>query len=225
MAELEPALQVKLLRFLAERVVERLGGGPPTTVNVRIMAATSRDLDDMVARGQFRADLYYRLATLPITVPPLAHRPGDIPVLVEHYLSQAMLETRKVRRFSPRVMELLIAYDFPGNVRELVNFVNHCVAVSRQKMIDLSDLPQPVAHWLTALEGLGLAAGVAPRVARFLAANQGGKVSNADLRRELDCSDTSARNIFNRLTGAGLIRAQGQRGGRRYVVASKGDNQ
>ena len=232
-AELPLSSQVKLLRFLQERVVERLGGGRPRQVQVRVVAATSRDLEERMAERGFREDLYYRLATLPLKIPPLRERPEDVPVLIDHYLPQACLATRKPRHFSERVLGLLADYDYPGNVRELTNFINHAVTVSERHLIDVADLPQavavkllggspePVASWLGVLDGLELGGGDGPALAGLLAHNQSGYLANADLRRVLHCSDTKAKTILNRLAGAGAVAAEGERGGRRYRIIER----
>ncbi len=225
-AELPLFSQVKLLRVLQERVVERLGGGRPVRVSFRLISATSRDLEEMMTGQRFRTDLYYRLATLPLYIPPLKERPEDLPALIEHYLLKASLETRKTRRFSARVLELLKGYDYPGNVRELINFINHAVALSRRHTIDLADLPGSVAAkllagrspWFEALEGIGFSGANRAAVARLLAEGQGGYITNADLRKALNCSDTTAKTALNRLAVAGLVIPEGRRGGRRYQV-------
>lgn len=231
--ELPVFLQVKLLRFLQERVVQRLGGGPTRPVEVRVIAASSRDLDRMMERGEFRSDLYYRLAALPISVPPLKDRPRDIPVLLDHYLTRACLETRKPRVLSPAATDLFLAYDYPGNVREMINFINHSVAVSTRREIDAADLPEPVlakltrgepayTAWLGRLADLGFDPQRSRIVAGLLVENQGGYLINSDLRTRLNCSDSTVRNIFNRLAEADLVRPEGARRGRRYRVDSPG---
>ncbi|MBW1711855.1 MAG: sigma 54-interacting transcriptional regulator [Deltaproteobacteria bacterium] len=228
-AELPLSSQVKLFRFLQERVVVRLGGGRPTKVRVRVVASASRDLDQLISRGQFREELYYRLATLPLSVPPLKDRPQDLPPLIDHYLTEACLETGKVRRLSERVQELLLGYDYPGNVRELINLINHAVAVSRRNAIDLDDLPSAVldrlltgqpgsGDWLKVLGRVSLKSRVRQAVARLLAERAGDFITNADLRSVLNCSDSTAKTILSRLSQAGLVDPQGQRGGRRYLV-------
>jgi len=228
-AELSLSAQVMLLRVLQERVVERLGGGRPVKVRLRVVAASSRDIEGLVAEGQFREDLYYRLATLPVKIPPLRDRLEDLPVLMDHYLTQACLETRKVRRFSPRVRQLFLSYDYPGNVRELINLIDHAVAASRRHVIDLEDLPRSLAErlispgldgWSQALAGLPLKPAVRPALARLLAQRQGGYLANADLRQALDCSDSTAKTLLGRLAEAGLVAPEGSRGGRRYRVAT-----
>jgi DNA-binding NtrC family response regulator len=115
-AEMAPALQAKLLRALQERSVERLGASQPIDVDVRFVAATNRDLDRDVAEGRFRADLYYRIAVVPITLPPLRERRGDVPLLVEEFLKRPAAEGRE-SRLAPEALAALERYPWPGNVR------------------------------------------------------------------------------------------------------------
>jgi formate hydrogenlyase transcriptional activator len=130
-AEVPPETQVLLLRVLQERVLERVGGNEPVTVDVRVIAATNRDLAAAVERGEFRSDLYYRLHVFPITVPPLRQRRDDIPALVNHFLhlfNRRM--NRHITRVPRRTLELLQAYHWPGNVRELENIVERAMIVT-----------------------------------------------------------------------------------------------
>jgi formate hydrogenlyase transcriptional activator len=125
------SVQVRLLRVLQERVVERLGGGEAVPVDVRVVAATNRDLEDHVARGAFRADLYYRLAVLPIELPPLRERREDIRPLTAHFLARyAALMHRRPPRVPEEALRALEAHDWPGNVRELENFLQRALILS-----------------------------------------------------------------------------------------------
>jgi two-component system, NtrC family, response regulator PilR len=139
--ELSPNLQVKLLRVLQERKVKAVGASEELDVDVRIIAATNRDLEADVARGAFRADLYYRLDVIKIHIPPLRHRREDIPLLAEHFLKRFGAEHRRVLTMTPEAMKRLESYDFPGNVRELENIMERSVALSTGSVIQLSDLP------------------------------------------------------------------------------------
>lgn len=122
------SVQVKLLRALQERQIERLGGTTSISLDVRILAATKRDLAERVREGAFREDLYFRLAVVPIRVPPLRERKEDIPLLVQHFLEKyGLRDGRPVPRLSPTAFEMLEAYDWPGNVRELENVVERLV--------------------------------------------------------------------------------------------------
>ena len=124
-------LQPKLLRVLQEREFERLGSTRTQQVDVRIIAATHRDLKKMVEDGQFRSDLYYRLQVFPVNVPPLRDRSGDIPVLVRYYVDQyARRLNRRIETIPAQAMEVFCSYQWPGNVRELQNFIERAVILS-----------------------------------------------------------------------------------------------
>jgi len=125
-------LQVKLLRVLQEQEFERLGSSRSTRVDVRVIAATHRDLPQMVMNKEFRADLYYRLGVFPIELPPLRDRPEDIPALVRHFILKYSERMNKVVEEVPQeTMEAMVSYDWPGNIRQLQNFVEHGVIVSQ----------------------------------------------------------------------------------------------
>jgi two-component system response regulator PilR (NtrC family) len=140
--ELSLGLQVKLLRALQERKVKAVGAPEELEVDVRVIAATNRDLDAEVARGAFRADLYYRLNVIELRLPPLRHRREDIPLLAEHFLRKFGAEHGRALRFSQDAMRRLESYDFPGNVRELENAVERAVALSSGAVIGAEDLPE-----------------------------------------------------------------------------------
>jgi formate hydrogenlyase transcriptional activator len=130
-AEVPPETQVLLLRVLQERVIERVGGGEPISVDVRVIAATNRDLGAAVAAGEFRADLFYRLNVFPVRVPPLRERPEDVPGLVRHFLDKLGRRVNKrVSRVAAATMDRLLGYHWPGNVRELENIVERAMIVS-----------------------------------------------------------------------------------------------
>lgn len=140
-AELEVGLQAKLLRVLQERTFERVGGARQVTVDVRIVAATHRDLRQRVAEGRFREDLYYRLATFPIELPPLRERRSDIRRLARHFLERAARDLGKPGiSLSPEAESVLMAYPWPGNVRELENTMQR-VAILCDDVIEPDDLP------------------------------------------------------------------------------------
>jgi len=129
--EMVPLLQAKLLRFLEEKSFKRVGGATDIKVDVRVIAATNRDLDEEVRKGHFRSDLFYRLNVVPITLPPLRQRPNDIPQLVNFYVDLYNAEFRKrIRHVSPSAMEKLQAYPWPGNVRELRNSVERAMLLA-----------------------------------------------------------------------------------------------
>src|SRR4029078_13624757 len=137
-------LQMKLLRVLQEREFERIGDTHTTKIDVRVIAATNSDLRKMVAEGQFREDLYYRLNVIPIELPPLRRRKEDIPLLVEHFLDKHRYSaTSQPARISEEAMQKLIDQDWPGNVRELENAVQRAVVLSKGGIITSSHLTPP----------------------------------------------------------------------------------
>lgn len=139
--EMSPGIQAKFLRVLEGHPFERVGGSKPVTVDVRVIAATNRDLERDVAEGRFRHDLFFRLRVLEILVPALRKRPEDIPVLAEHFLKRFREETgRKILGFSSAAMDQLLAYRWPGNVRELKNVVERAVVLCRGRYIEVEDL-------------------------------------------------------------------------------------
>ena len=129
--DISPAMQVKMLRVLQEREFERVGGTKPVRVDVRLLAATNRDLEQAVANGEFRPDLYYRLQVIQIFLPPLRERREDIPALVEHFIEKFNKENGKNIKFvSPEAMDLLMKYNWPGNIRELENAIERGVVLA-----------------------------------------------------------------------------------------------
>ena len=139
--ELSLNLQVKLLRALQERKVKAVGATEELEVDVRVIAATNRDLEAEVARNAFRSDLYYRLNVIELRLPPLRMRREDIPLLTEHFLRKFGAEHGRTPMMVPAALKRLESYDFPGNVRELENIVERAVALSSGPTIDVSDLP------------------------------------------------------------------------------------
>ena len=143
--DMPTATQVKLLRTLENNEVRRLGENVPRLVDVRVVAATHRDLQSLVAEGRFRGDLYYRLNVVQIEMPPLRERGGDVGLLASYFLDRAARRTgRTMLRFTPEAEMLLGRYDWPGNVRELENAVEHAVAVSEGPTLSANDLPASV---------------------------------------------------------------------------------
>jgi PAS domain S-box-containing protein len=140
--ELPLSTQVKLLRLLQEREYEPLGGTTPVKANIRIIAATNKDLKKLVAQARFRDDLYFRLAVVKFTLPYLEDRREDIPHLVDHFIKRFNAKTgKKIISVSPEVMNILIRYDFPGNIRELENLIEHCFVLCRSSIIQKEHLP------------------------------------------------------------------------------------
>ena len=145
--ELEPGVQAKFLRALEERRIERLGSGTPIEVDVRVVAATNRDLERDVAAGRFRADLFYRIHVVPMELPPLRDRREDVRLLAEHFLALAREAAgRGPRRFAAEALGALERFPWPGNVRELRNTVERAVALCEGDAIELADLPASVVR-------------------------------------------------------------------------------
>lgn len=142
-AEMTPATQVKLLRVLQEREALPVGGTEPITVNVRVIAATNRDLDEEMRAGRFRSDLYYRLNVIALRLPPLRDRTEDIPLLAEAFLQRlAQARDHATHRITREALEVLTVYDWPGNVRELENALEHAALVSESQDIGPAALPE-----------------------------------------------------------------------------------
>jgi len=141
--EVSPAIQAKLLRFVQERVYEPLGSTAQVKSDVRIIAATNRRLIDEVRKGKFREDLYYRINVINISIPSLAERKEDVPLLVGHFIKKFnILKSRNFEGVTDEVMNILMDYNFPGNVRELENIIEHAFVLCREAYITRSHLPQ-----------------------------------------------------------------------------------
>ena len=143
--EISPAIQVKLLRFLQQREFERVGGNKTISVDVRVVAATNRDLEAEVKAGRFREDLYFRLNVIHIEAPPLRARPGDVPLLARHFVAKYAQENgRIIEEVAPEVMSALERYEWPGNVRELENVIERAVVLTEGKRLEVRHLPREV---------------------------------------------------------------------------------
>jgi len=141
--EVSPPTQILLLRVLQDHRFERVGGEETLEVDVRVIAATNKNLTEEIRKGTFREDLYYRLNVIPIFVPPLRERKDDVPLLASHFLQKFCQEKGKdVTSISPDVMEILLAHSWPGNVRELENVIEHAIIIAKQEKILPKDLPQ-----------------------------------------------------------------------------------
>jgi len=144
-AEIPVEMQVKLLRALQESEFERVGGIRTTRVDVRLIAATNRDLQQEIQAARFRPDLYYRLAVVPIVLPALRERKGDIPILAQHFIDKYNKRlNRKIEGLSEDALALLVAYAWPGNIRELENLVERVLLFADGPFIASKDLPEPI---------------------------------------------------------------------------------
>jgi transcriptional regulator with PAS, ATPase and Fis domain len=147
--DLSPSLQVKLLRFLQEKEFQRVGSNQTIKTDVRVIAATSRDLEEGLRKGAFREDLYYRLNVITIFLPALKERREDIPLLIDHFLQKYAEKNRKpVPKVSKEARDFLLQYSYPGNVRELENIIERSVVVCRGDIITTRDLPFQVREGL-----------------------------------------------------------------------------
>ncbi len=143
--EIDASLQIKLLRFLGERTFERVGSNKTLTADVRLIAATNKDLEALVKAGKFREDLYFRLRVVEIVLPPLRERTGDIPLLAHAFLREFAEENAKpIKGFTPEALEILTKYQWPGNVRELRTAIEHAVVLCRGDRITPRDLPPQI---------------------------------------------------------------------------------
>ena len=141
--DMPTSLQVKLLRVLAEREIDRIGSTKPTPIDIRVITATHRNLEESIKEGSFREDLFYRLNIIPINLPPLRERKTDIPLLADHFLKQ-FNRTAIPKTISDEAMQFLVNYSWPGNIRELANFIERMVVLSIGSTITPRDLPEKV---------------------------------------------------------------------------------
>jgi transcriptional regulator with GAF, ATPase, and Fis domain len=152
--ELSLATQAKILRFLEEREFNRVGGSKTIKVDVRLIAATNKDLTQLLKKGSFREDLYYRINVVPIMIPPLRERKGDIPLLLDHFIKKFNKENKKnVKGVSKEAMELMMNYEWPGNVRELENLIERVIALTANEQIQANELPFSLIN-LSQMNGL-----------------------------------------------------------------------
>ncbi|MCX8119112.1 MAG: sigma-54 dependent transcriptional regulator [Desulfobacterota bacterium] len=145
--ELSLSTQAKILRFLEEREFLRVGGSKTIKVDVRLITATNKDLPQLVKKGLFREDLYYRINVVPILLPPLRERKEDIPLLVHHFIKKFSQENQKeLKGISKEALGLLMNYDWPGNIRELENLIERVVTLTQNESIQADELPLPITH-------------------------------------------------------------------------------
>ncbi|NOQ86398.1 MAG: response regulator [Deltaproteobacteria bacterium] len=157
--DMSPALQVKILRVLQEHEFERLGGVKSIKVDIRVIAATHRDLEKAVKQGTFREDLYYRLNVIPFILPPLRERGSDIPLLTNHFIGKFNIEKKQnINGISPEALKCLTRYHWPGNVRELENLIERLVILKGEGVIEQEDLPEKIlgAEWSDAVPSMDI---------------------------------------------------------------------
>jgi two-component system response regulator AtoC len=214
--ELSPEAQVKLLRALGEREIVRVGGTTTVPIDVRVIAATNKDLEEAVKKGEFREDLYWRLAVLSLHLPPLRERKEDIPLLCEHFIKRHNRELDKnMRGVSRGALNLLVAYPWPGNIRELESVLYEAMVMSDSSEIDESDLPRRIRDGSLGREELAvdlnkslseMVAGVTEKaeksmIEKALEATGWNKTKAAQLL------GISRKTLFNKLTSLGIRRS------------------
>lgn len=142
-ADLSPALQVRLLRVLQDRIYEPLGSTRPVKADVRVIAATNKKLEELVKEGGFREDLYYRINVFKLALPPLRNRKEDIPMLCDHFIRKyGRLMEKDVQAISPEALHILMSHNFPGNIRELENIIEYAIVICREEKIGIEHLPE-----------------------------------------------------------------------------------
>jgi len=176
------SMQVKILRVLQEKEFERVGDNTPIKVDVRIISATHRDLSEMIARNEFREDLFYRLNVIPIRLPPLRERREDLPLLIEHFIEENRFKTGKdITGISNEAMNLLMSYSCPGNIRELLNAIEYGFVVSRQAYIDECHLPETIRNKRSQRLAVGDHRGEKDRIVEAIRQAGGKKIEAAQL--------------------------------------------
>ncbi len=150
--DLSPSVQIRLLRVLQEMEFERVGGTETLSVDVRVIAATHRKLEAAIAEGRFRQDLYYRINVVPLHLPPLRERRGDIPMLLAHFLRQFNAENGKNVNLSPALVHLLTQYEWPGNVRELENCAERLVVLAEGDTVTFKTIPAAIAGYFNDIQ-------------------------------------------------------------------------
>jgi len=180
--EVSPAIQAKLLRFIQQREYEPLGGTTPVKSDVRIIAATNKHLITEVKNGKFREDLFYRINVINITLPPLASRREDIPLLVNHFIRKFnIIKGKNIEGVTDDVMNILMDYNYPGNVRELENIIEHTFVLCREAYIGIQNLPNHLRHCETVYsDDLTLSEMERVYITRALEKNNGNKTKTSE---------------------------------------------
>jgi PAS domain S-box-containing protein len=188
--DISPALQVRLLRILQDKVYEPLGGTKPVQADVRIVAATNKNLERLVKEEKFREDLYYRIHVVKLVLPPLKNRKEDIPLLADHFIRKfSRLSGKEIQGLSPEVLPILMSHDFPGNIRELENIMEYATVVCKNDLIGMEHLPDYLRPRLEGMEK------------RVQQDHRGKELSWDDLERTY-IYETLKRNNWNRATTA-----------------------
>jgi len=203
--DISPAMQVKLLRFLQERTYEPLGSNETKKADVRVVAATNRDLEAMIRRGEFREDFYYRLNVLTLEIPPLRNRIEDVPLLVDNMLQQWALDNgRDSVHVTPMALKALMSYDYPGNIRELENIIERAAVLAADGAVDLANLPDEVQNLVV-----------------FESQDNSNDLIRADLFSPIELSEREAIREILKSSGGNRISAANQLGMSRTTLWRK----
>lgn len=198
--ELTPKVQVKLLRVLQEGSFERLGSNKPVAVDVRVVAATNRDLVEEMRSGSFREDLYYRLNVINITVPPLRDRIEDVPLLAEHFLDRFRTKNRRdILGFSREALDALVGHSWPGNVRELENVVERAVVLDKDGIIELDDLPEHISETPSESRTLTIPVGTSLEEIERRAIHATLRMTDGDKKLAAKLLGIAARTIYRKI--------------------------
>jgi DNA-binding NtrC family response regulator len=205
-SDVSPSIQVKLLRVIQEREVERVGGARAVPVDVRLICATNRNLEDMVTNGLFRQDLYYRLNVASIWLPPLRERKSDIPLLVDEFIKEFNAENRKrIEGVTRGAMELLMQHDWPGNVRELRNLIEGVVVFGRDgHPLDVADLPSHLRDQPSPTRDLHLRVGMTMKEVEKRAIEETLKATGYDKQRTAQILDIGLRSLYRKVKQYGI---------------------
>ncbi len=200
-SEVSPTIQVKLLRVIQEREIERVGGTRTIDVDVRLICATNRKLEEMVREGTFREDLYYRLNVASIELPPLRERRSDIPLLVDEFITQFSTENRKrIKGITRGAIELLMQYEWPGNVRELRNLIEGLVVFGRDgQPLDVGDLPNHLRSQPSTTRDLGLRVGMTMAEIEKRAIEETLKATGYDKQRTAQILEIGLRTLYRKM--------------------------
>jgi DNA-binding NtrC family response regulator len=197
--EMKPAVQVRLLRVLQEGEYERVGGTETLTADVRVIAASNRDIGEEVRTGRFREDLFYRLNVIPISVPPLSQRADDIAILAQHFLVRYSEKNRKdLKGITPEAVELMHAYPWPGNVRELENAIERAVVLCRSDRIGTEDLPPAVRKAQPARQRLSFEVGTPLKHIERRMIEETLRLCNGDKALAASLMGITSRTIYRR---------------------------
>jgi DNA-binding NtrC family response regulator len=200
--DLPLSTQSKLLRVIQEKTFERVGGNDTLNIDVRIIAATNRNLEEDVKKGRFREDLYYRLNVIPITIPPLRQRKDDIPYLIDFFLTKYRNRTSRNVRFSDNAINALLEYDYPGNVRELENIIERCVTLSTSDIIEKDDLPSSVFKKTTDTRQLSLSDVAAEAEKEYITKVL--KITGGNKTRAAEMLGISRKTLWEKINAYGI---------------------